>query len=221
MALIVRPAPPLLLTSEALLAWAEIPTAIISDEMNRFATSAGLRPVGEVRPFAGPALTVQVKAGDNAALHYAVAGAAKGTVLVCDAAGHTGTAVWGGILHHAARQRGIVAVIIDGAVRDVADLRASEVPVYARGVTPGGPHKGWGGVINGVVQVGGCAVSAGDLVVGDDDGIGIIPQAFAGELLPLCRARLAKEQQTMQAISEGRTTLELLNLPPATDFVGR
>ena len=220
MGLVVGAARPFRLSPDEVGAWTEIPTAIISDEMNRFATSADLRPVGPVTAFAGPALTVQVKAGDNAALHYAVARAPKGSVLVCDAAGHTATAVWGGILHHAATCRGIIAVVIDGAVRDVADLKRSAVPVYARGVTPGGPHKGWGGTINGVVQVGGCAVRPGDLIVGDEDGIAVVPPERAAEILPRCRARMAREQEVLDAISGGRTTVEIFNLPPEADYVG-
>ncbi len=199
--------------------WREIPTTIISDELNRFgAMVADIKPVRAGSTFVGEALTAQVIAADNAALHYAMIEAWPGAALVVDAAAFTGTAVWGGILHRAAAKQGIVGVVVDGAVRDVAELRDSSVPVFARGIVPAGPHKGWGGTINGPIQCGGCPVRPGDLVCGDDDGVVVVPRERMADLLPKCLARIAAEQKIEREIENGALTVDLLNLPRAEDF---
>ena len=200
-------------------AWRDVPTAIVSDELNRFGTIGhGIAPVRPDAAFVGEALTVRVKAGDNAALHYAAAEIWPGAALICDAGGYVETAVWGGILHGAATKRGAVGVVIDGAIRDVAELRRSPLPAYARGVVPQGPHKGWGGEVNGPIQCGGCPVMPGDLVIGDADGVVVVPRAAIDGLLAKCRARMAMEAAVEAGIDEGKTTLELLKFPKASEF---
>ncbi len=104
--------------------WRNTPTAIISDELNRTGTmQSALRPLKNGSGFAAQALTVQCMVGDNAPVHYALTVAWPGCALVIDGRGHVDTALWGGILTAAALARGVVAVIIDGAVRDAAELR--------------------------------------------------------------------------------------------------
>ena len=195
--------------------WRGIPPAILGDERNRTgAMSAALRPVSEGAAFVGAALTVKTFAGDNLALHHAVARVQPGDVLVVDAGGYIDVAVWGGILQSAAEKRGVVGVVIDGAVRDVAELRSGTAPVYCRGVTPSGPHKGWGGEINGPVQCGGCLVMPGDLVCGDDDGVAVAPRPLLKDLLRGCIARMDAERRILDAVAGGANTVELLGLPP-------
>ena len=86
-------------------------------------------------------------------------------------------AVWGAVLTEAARQGGIVGAVIDGVVRDLAQIRAGGFPLFARGSTPAGPHKGGRGSFGGIVQCGGVVVSPGDLVLGDIDGVVVVPAA--------------------------------------------
>lgn len=203
------------LDAEAVASWREVPTTIISDELNRAGTlAAAIRPISQAPSFVGEALPVQIMVGDNAALHYALEHVWPGAVLVVDARGHTDTAVWGGILHGAATARGVAAVVIDGSVRDVVELRRSAVPVFARGVVPAGPHKGFGGAIGAPIQCGGCAVAPGDLVRGDEDGVAIVPRARIASLLPRCRARMQRETEIVAGINDGKSTVELLGLPP-------
>ena len=103
-------------------------------------------------------------------------------------------AVWGGSLIRIARDRGVAAVVIDGNVRDIVDLRDSGLAVYSRGVTPRGPA--WGGRIGGTIQCAGAQVAQGDLVVGDEDGVIVVPlDALDDGLLERCRARMAREAQ--------------------------
>ncbi|RMF09128.1 MAG: RraA family protein [Alphaproteobacteria bacterium] len=200
-------------SAETIAALKELPVAIIGDELNRAQMMhAAIKPVARGSRFAGRALTVHCMVGDNLALHHAASIAAPGQVIVADGRSHEDTALWGGILHEAATKRGVVAVVIDGAVRDVAELRDSPVPAYARAVVPAGPHKGFGGEVNGMIQCGGTAVQPGDILVGDDDGVVVIrPEQLAG-LVERCRERIANEDKILAGIAEGKTTVELLGL---------
>ncbi len=160
-----------LLSDPVLGEWSGIPTAVISDELNRSAgMSASIAPMSGASRFAGEAVTVHTMVGDNLALHVAAGRAPKGSVIVVNAGGYSRTAVWGEILHTCAEVRGVAAVVIDGVVRDRAVLSKSATPLFACGSAPNGPHKGWGGTINGVIQCGGIAVGPNDLLVGDADG---------------------------------------------------
>lgn len=221
MPLQIHASPSHLLPAEEIAAWRGMPAAVISDELNRAGTMvAGIKPLAPGMVFVGQALTVQCMVADNAALHYALTVAWPGAVLVADAGGFLGSAVWGGILHYAAKKKGLAAVVIDGAMRDAAEIRASGLPAFSRGVVPTGPHKAWGGAINGPIQCGGMAVAAGDLLVGDDDGVVVVrPDQMAG-LLDRCRARIAKEKETIARIDAGARTVDLIGMPPA-DQVGR
>lgn len=202
------------LSEEELAAWREIPTAILSDEMNRTGTAdSGLRPIGTVStPVVGLAATVRAMAADNLALHHAVAVAPAGCVLMVDAGGYMRNAVWGGIMQRSAELRGVAAVVVDGCIRDSAELKVSSVPCYARGIVPAGPSKGWGGELNGTVSVGGCAVSPGDLIVCDEDGVAVIPPERRQGLIEACKTRIAAEQDTMRRLEAGETTVGIFGL---------
>ncbi len=219
MALVVNPAPEKLLSEDEIAAWRELPTAVISDDLNRTGTMQhAIKSVAPGVHFAGQALTAQTMVGDNGTLHYALTTAWPGCVLVVDARGHTDTAVWGGVLTAAAKAAGVIAVVVDGAVRDVAELRESGIAVFARAVIPNGPHKGFGGAVNVPIQCAGVAVSPGDLVVGDDDGVVVVRPDQRPGLMELCRARIAKEEGFLEKIEAGVSTIELMGLPPAGEI---
>ncbi len=203
------------LSSEELDLWSHIPTSIISDELNRTGTlHSEVRPLQTGVSLAGQALTVQCMVGDNAPIHYAMTVAWPGCVMLVDGRGHKDTALFGEILGEAALARGVIAVIIDGAIRDCAELRDSDLYVYTRGIVPNGPHKGFGGAVNVPIQCAGVNVSPGDLVVGDDDGVVVIsPQNMQG-LRPRCDARIASEADRIERIKAGATTVDLLGFPP-------
>jgi 4-hydroxy-4-methyl-2-oxoglutarate aldolase len=219
MALTIHDRPSNLIAADELAAWRTIPAAVIADELNRAQTmSGGLSPLSPGMGFAAQALTVDTMVGDNGPLHYSVTVAWPGCAIVVDASGHLDTAVWGGILTEAAKAAGVVAVIVDGAIRDAAELRESGIAVYARAIVPRGPHKGFGGTINAPIQCAGAAVAPGDLLVGDDDGIVVVRPDQMDGLMERCRARIAKEEDQIKAITAGKTTVELLGLPAPEDF---
>ena len=207
------------LSADELAAWRALPVATISDELNRGQTMvAAIKPLSPGMEFAGEALTVQSMVGDNVTLHYAVGYAWPGCVIVADGRGHVDTAVWGGVLTHAAMVRGVSAVVVDGATRDAAEIRASGLSVFSRAIVPNGPHKGYGGTIGGEIQCAGVVVGAGDLVIGDDDGVVVIrPDQMAG-LMERCAARVAKEASILEGLSAGIPSHKLQGLPPPDEI---
>lgn len=180
------------LSASELAAWRAIPTAVISDESGHRGVLAGLRPLRPGLAFAGQALTILVEDIDNGAPRAALAQAWPGAVMLLDARARPDGAVWGGNLIAIARRRDVAAIVVDGNVRDVAELRRSGVAVYSKGVTPRGPV--WGGRFGLPIECCGVRVAAGDLIVGDDDGVIAVPLAeVTPELRTRCEARRDRE----------------------------
>ncbi len=176
------------LSPEVLAAWGEIPPAVASDCMNRENfMAAAIKPLRPGTKLVGQARTVTSMVGDNGVSHVATALVGAGEVMVIDAGGYPDAAVWGGVATRAAMARGVAGVVIDGAVRDVAEIRELGFPCYARAVVPGGPHKGFGGTIDGAIACAGCRVSRGDIVLGDVVGFAVVRLAHQAKLLDDCR----------------------------------
>ena len=210
------------LTAAELTLWRGTSTAGASDAMDRSqAMSGAIKPVKPGLSLCGQARTVQAMVGDNSALHLAVSLARPGEVLVIDAGGHEDTAVWGDILTSAAIARGIAGVVIDGATRDVARIRELGFALFCRAIVPRGPHKGFGGVIDGPVAVGGVPVGPGDLVLGDDDGVAVVPLARLAAVRSALDAIVEKERQLLAGVAAGRSTAQLLGIAQPTDVVSR
>jgi RraA family protein len=185
-------------------AFRTIPTAIISDNMNRlFAGGAGLRPFHKAGTLCGAALTVRTRPGDNLMVHKALDVAEPGDVIVVDAGGDTTNAIIGEIMWSYARKRGVAGFVIDGAVRDTAAIAAGDLPVYARGATHRGPYKDGPGEIDVAVSVGGMVVMPGDIIVGDEDGVLAVPLADAWDILALALAQQERETGILRSITDG------------------
>lgn len=193
--------------ASVLAALRELPLAALSDNMHRSIGTVGLNPYhkpGE-KTMAGTAVTARSRGGDNLTYLRALEFCRPGDVLVVDACGDLQNAVVGGILTFYAATIGLAGVVIDGAIRDVAEIRANPFPVYARGVTHRGPYKDGPGEINVPITVGGMVINPGDIVVGDQDGLLAIPQDDGvAELIEKARAVLVAEAKTIQAMKEGR-----------------
>jgi RraA family protein len=190
---------------ELVAALAEMVTPHLSDNMSRLqGAAAAIRPMhGGGAKLAGPALTVRVPPGDNLMVHKAIDIAAPGDVIVVDAAGVLEQAIIGDIMTSLAAKRGVAGFVIDGAIRDAAELAARPFPVYARGVTHRGPYKNGPGEINVPVSIGGMVVRPGDIVVGDADGVVAVPQADAQAVLAAAREQKKKEEASLAAIAAG------------------
>ncbi|MDE1140700.1 MAG: RraA family protein [Paraburkholderia tropica] len=197
-------------TPATIAALRELPVSTLSDSMHRNTGTSGLRPYH--RPgkltMAGTAVTVRSRGGDNLAYLRALDFCRPGDVLVVDAGGDLNNAVVGGILSFYAASAGLAGLVVDGAIRDVAEIRERDFPLYARGVTHRGPYKDGPGEINVPVCVDGMVVHPGDIVVGDQDGLLAIPQADAESVIEKARAVVKAEAETMRAMREGRWSRE-------------
>ncbi|MFK0295064.1 RraA family protein [Streptomyces sp. NPDC090442] len=155
----------------------------------------GIRPLWPSVPrVAGPAFTVHCPPGDNLMLHAAIHRAAPGSVIVVDS-GDPNYALAGGNVCAVAQRRGIAAFVADGLIRDLAEVRASGFPVFARGVIPIPGSKKAVEPLNVPVRCGGVPVSAGDVVVADEEGIVVVPKDRQDEVLGAARAKQAKEDR--------------------------
>ncbi|MEU0841405.1 RraA family protein [Streptomyces sp. NPDC005962] len=168
---------------------------------------------------AGPAFTVQGIGGDNLALHRAVATAPPGSVLVVDLQGAR-HGHWGEILAVAAQQRGILGLVVDGGVRDTAEQAELDFPVFARHVTVVGTGKEHPGQFDVPVRVADVVVHPGDLIVGDADGVVVVPVEAVAKTLGQSDDRVAAEQRALEAIRGGVTTLEYYTLPSGSETSG-
>jgi regulator of RNase E activity RraA len=181
-------------------------TPAISDRMNRlYAMAQGIRNLThEHLRILGPACTVKVYPGDNLMVHKALDIAQPGDVIVIDTSASAMTAAAGDLISTKARHRGVAGFVVDGLVRDLEEIRAlGDFPVYARGVTPIGPlHRG-PGEINYPVSVGGIVVFPGDIIVGDLNGVVVVPSGNAPELLDRLTVQAAKETDYVAAVREG------------------
>ncbi len=202
------------LPAETVAAARDIAASLLGDAMNRSnVMAAAIKPVAPGTRLAGQARTVTTMSGDNGIIHAAIPLLRAGEVLVVDAARLDDVAVWGEIMTHAAMARGVAGLVLDGAIRDVAAIREMGFPVYCRAVVPRGPHKGFGGTIDAPIACGGVPVAPGDLVVGDDDGVAVVPLAAVDTVLAAAQAAEIREQETIAKIRQGATTAGLLGIP--------
>lgn len=179
---------------------------------DRVSVLLGLEPAWpDARAF-GPALTVQGAPGDNLALHHAVAVAHLGEVIVLAVGGETGVAHCGDIVALAARERGVAGIVVDGAVRDRAQLEAIGVPVFHRGTSPCAPSRAGPGALRVRVTLAGVIVQPGDLVCADADGVLVVPAADADAVLAAARDLEEREREVVAALERGETTLEIFGL---------
>jgi len=176
---------------------------------------ARVRPVWPGARVAAPAFPVRCSPGDNLAIHVAVAEAPKGSVLAVDVGGEDEFGYWGEVLTTAAEARGVVALVIDGGVRDTGALEAHGFPVFATTVALRGASKERPGTVGTPADVGGVSVAPGDWLVGDSDGVAVVAAGAIDDVIDAGRARAEKEQAMFGALRQGRTTLELLALDPS------
>ncbi len=180
--------------------------AIFSDIQGRRGALHGrVRALRPHMKLAGPALTVEVRPGDNLMIHAALALAKPGDVLVIDGKADQLCALMGTIMMTAAQQLGLAGVVIDGAVRDSLELAEMGFPVFSVGTNPNGPTKNVAGRIGHPVSCGGVTVHAGDLVIADADGVVVVERAMAEGLLPLAAHKVAAEAKRIDQIKKGQT----------------
>ena len=189
-----------------------IQVALISDQLHRNVGTGQLKKYDRsTGTMAGTAVTVRVSHGDNLAVLRAFEYCRPGDVMVIDGGGDTEQAILGGIMSLYAAKIGLAGLVIDGAIRDVAEIRQRDFPMFARGHTHRGPYKDGPGEINVPVCIGGMTVMPGDIIIGDEDGVLAFPPEEAETLIAKAQAQQAKEEGTIQAILENRWDLSFVD----------
>ena len=154
-------------------------------------------------PLSGVAITVSARPGDNLMVHKALEVAQPGDVVVVSTTGNTTSAVFGELMGHTAKGAKLGGIVVDGAIRDVDGLKALEFPAFSRTVSPGASDKDGPGEINVPISCGNTVVMPGDIVVGDDDGLAVVPREDAAEVLEKVMALEEREKRRIAAIKGG------------------
>ena len=188
-------------------------TGPLSDALDKGgAMDHEMRPWSANPHMAGPAFTVQVHTADILMVSKALAECPRGHVLVIDGHGERNTALWGGLTTLAAWHKGLAGVVVDGAIRDLADIRASKLPVFARAVVPNAGGAQYIGALQVAVACGGMAVHPGDWIVGDADGVIVIPAVRLDQALDKATRIVAAEKKMAKAIRSGIEVAQLLKV---------
>ncbi len=179
------------------------------------AMHASLAPLFLGAGIAGPAKTAKILPGENAAIHRAVHTARPGDVLVVDSAGDKNFGPFGDILATCCRNQGISGLIIDGTIRDTADIRQMLFPVYCLGANPMATGKSDPGEVDIEIECGGVRVCPGDYIAADDDGVVVVPREIAQEVVEEAGAVARREETIKARLARGETTLEIFKIDPA------
>lgn len=182
---------------------AQAPAANLDDAMNRlFAMDSGIRPLNG-HPLCGPAVTVRVPDGDNLFIHIAMDMVSEGDVLVVKGGSVSDRALLGELMLHYLIPKKIGGVVIDGYIRDLDFIQGQcPFPVYARGSSPNGPYKNGPGEINHPIACGGMVVNPGDVLLGDPDGVVVIPRTDLEAAADAVEPVQQMEAEVIERISE-------------------
>ena len=199
------------MTSEYVAAFAQLGAATLGESGAR-PMSPRVRAAWPGARISAPAFPVTCAAGDNLAIHVAVAEAPADHVLVVSVGIEAARGYWGEVLTTGAEARGIAGLVIDGGVRDVSALQAHGFPVFSTMIALRGATKEHPGRVGGSSIVGDIQVEQDDWIVADADGVAVVPHTKLDDVLAAGRAREAKEAKYFEELRAGRTTIELLGL---------
>lgn len=186
-----------------------IPSSNVGDQMNRlFCMQGYMKCYSKGRAMLGTAFTVKVPEGDNVFIHRAMDLCKPGDIIIVDGHGCESRALMGEMMLTLAEQMGIEGFVVDGAVRDVDCLEHLNISLYAKAVTPQGPYKNGPGEINVPVSCGGIVVFPGDIIIGDGDGICVVPKDEAWKVVDLSRKKVEGETATLEQYRHGEWSRE-------------
>jgi 3-hexulose-6-phosphate synthase/6-phospho-3-hexuloisomerase len=192
------------------------PSCVVADSQERAGVMRSyIRPLTSDIRFVGPALTVRLEPGNQVDCLDALAVAQPGDVIVVDAAGETETSIWGGLMSGLCKMKGVVGAVVDGAIRDTDETRDLGFFIFSKAIVPRSTHTPYSGrmepiEINVPIQCAGVLVRPGDLVLGDEIGVVVIPLENAAEVLEKARQQADQEEKTRAKIREGKTVEQLL-----------
>jgi len=178
----------------------------------RGALDPAIRPIQSGARIAGPAVTVSCAPGDNLMVHAAVETCRPGDILIVTTTSPSTDGMIGELLATSLRAHGVIGIVTAAGIRDVAELRAMEFPVWARAVNPQGTVKASPGSVNVPVVCGGQIVHPGDAIVADDDGVVVVPRDRCAEVLEAGRARAANEDAKRTKLAAGELGVDMYGL---------
>jgi 4-hydroxy-4-methyl-2-oxoglutarate aldolase len=171
-----------------------------------------MRPIYPTARLAGSAITISCQAGDNLMIHAAIEVCRPGDVLVVTTTSESTDGMFGELLAVSCRAHGVVGLLIDAGVRDVADLTTMAFPVWAKAIHAQGTVKATAGSVNVPVVCAGAAIAPGDVVIGDVDGVVVVPKAIAADVAKAGADRLAKEEKSRARLKNGELGLDFYGL---------
>jgi 4-hydroxy-4-methyl-2-oxoglutarate aldolase len=171
-----------------------------------------MRPIYPAARAAGSAVTVLCQAGDNLMIHAALDVCNPGDILVVTTTSESNDGMFGDLLAVSCRAHGVVGLVIDAGVRDVADLTAMGFPVWSKAIHAQGTVKATAGSVNVPVVCAGAAINAGDVIVGDVDGVVVVPRVAAADIARLGQERIAKEEKSRARLKAGELGLDFYGL---------
>ena len=178
------------------------------------ALAPAIKPLIPGKRIAGRARTARISPGQNGAIHRAVHHAVAGDILVVDGGGSKRFGPFGDLLADGCLAKGMVGAVFDCTIRDSADIKALGFQVFCRGFHPEATAKTDRGETDAPVVLGGVQVHPSEIVVGDDDGVVVIPIEAAPEVLTKVAAVAAREESIRARIHAGETTLDIFELDP-------
>ena len=170
---------------------------------------SAIKPISSTMKVCGPAYTVKTMPGDNMLLHRAYAYAKPGDVIIANCAGFYEAGYWGDLMSLGAKTKGINGLVIDGCVRDADDIEAMGFPVFSRGLCILGTSNHGDGFLNEPIIIGGVLINPGDIIIGDRDGVVVVPQNRIKEAIEKSAAREAKEENVRKQLREGKTSIQI------------
>lgn len=170
---------------------------------------SGIKPISSKMKVCGPAFTVETMPRDNVLLHRAYAYAQTGDVLIANCSGFYEAGYWGDLMSLGAKTKGINGLVIDACVRDADDIEAMGFPVFSRGLCIRGTSNHGDGTLNEPIIIGDVLINPGDIIVGDRDGVMVVPQNRIEEIIEKAMAREAKEERTRAELRKGRTSIQI------------
>ena len=194
---------PTRLPAELLARFRGLASSNLADAMGRFNFMDPAIQSRSGLPLCGFAVTVNARPADNLMIHKALAVATPGDIVVVSTGGNTTSAVFGELMCHTASAAKLGGIVVDGAIRDVERITALKFPAYSRSVSPGSCDKDGPGEINVPISCGGTVVSPGDIVVGDNDGVAVVPAADAVQVLELVADLMERETKRIAEIKGG------------------
>ena len=170
---------------------------------------SAIKPISSTMKVCGPAYTVKTMPRDNVLLHRAYAYAKPGDVIIANCSGFYEAGYWGDLMSLGAKTKGINGLVIDGCVRDADDIEAMDFPVFSRGLCILGTSNHGDGFLNEPIVIGDVLINPGDIIIGDRDGVVVVPQNRIEEAIEKSTAREVKEEDVRKQLREGKTSLQI------------